>query len=136
MDLEAARLVQQRGEQRAADPVSLVLGTHVDGVLAREAEAAARLVGGEVPEARHRQIRDVRDQCDQAVGSVLGQPGAALLLAPGVDVPGGDALQDLAVVDRVDRGQVRLRGGSEREVVDRHGASVPQRADPEAAPRV
>ena len=106
-----ARPGDQRLDELAPHPAAVVIAVDIDRDLAGEAEAELlhrRAIG----KAEGRLLA-LGDEYDLVV--VRLQPGAPPGITPGPLVEGGDAFQDLAVVDALDGGQVVRARWPDRE---------------------
>ena len=114
-----ARLVEHGGHEEPSESAALEVRAEIDGVGARRAVREARRVEGEVREPRDLTL-GVRDEHRFALALVGVEPREARRRRPRLDVPGGDAFEDLAVEDGVDRGQIGLSGRADADLGGRH----------------
>ena len=105
------RTRDQRLDELPADAPAMVARVDVDGDFAREAEAEL-LHRREVGEADNR-VLALRD--DHHLVAVRLQPRTTPRVGPRPLVERGDAFEDLAVVDALDRGHIVCAGGSDRD---------------------
>lgn len=129
--IKPAGALDEVGEQLAADARTAGGGIDVDGDLTGPAVGAARRPRPDRRPAEDLAVAGGRDR-DRVVGGASGQPVVVAARLAGVDVEGGDAGLDLAVVDREDPRQVGDGGGAD---VDRY-IGDPRRLDKRRGRRV